>query len=460
MKSVDAGKLPPNDLEAEAATLSVLMLDPGALDDVVDILKPDDMYSNSHRRIFEAILEVRGHGGTPDVVTVATHLKDNGRIGEIGGMEYLAQILNASPAVDVRRYGKIVKDKSKLRKLLALARLAIARVNAEPSVEIITDMARELADLADDREERGAVPILQALKEAVHQIKAAIDGGGISGLKTGVTDLDEMLTGLHDSDLYVFAGRPSMGKSALAFGALRHVCQADPEAGGMGFSLEMPYDQIALRLLCEEANVSVSLARSGKVQSSDWAGLLDAATRLGKLRDQLYLDSRPGVSVAQMRATTRRMQRDLDRAKKRQRFIVVDYIQLAREPRAQSREQEVAEVSRGLKEMAKEFAVPVLALAQLNRKCEERSDKRPMLSDLRDSGSIEQDADAVGFIYRDEVYNRTSADKGVAEIIISKQRNGPTGTVYAQFNGRTTAFHDLDETTRERLMSRHAEAAE
>jgi len=222
----------------------------------------------------------------------------------------------------------------------------------------------------------------------------------------------------------------------------------------------MPYDQIALRLLCEEANVSVSLARSGKVQSSDWAGLLDAATRLGKLRDQLYLDSRPGVSVAQMRATTRRMQRDLDRAKKRLRFIVVDYIQLAREPRAQSREQEVAEVSRGLKEMAKEFAVPVLALAQLNRKCEERSDKRPMLSDLRDSGSIEQDADAVGFIYRDEVYNRTSADKGVAEIIISKQRNGPTGTVYAQFNGRTTAFHDLDETTRERLMSRHAEAAE
>lgn len=459
------GRVPPHDLDTEGAVLSAVMLQPEALDEVLDFLRPDDFYSNAHHRIFEAALELRGRNEPIDVVQIATWLKDHNRIAEIGGMEYLAAILNQAPAIaNVAAYGRKVRNHSRLRKLAQLTMRATARIYAEPDVDIISELARDVSDLADEREDQGAVSILEALKVAFQQVKAAVEAGGISGLTTGVTDLDEILTGLHDSDMYVFAGRPGMGKSALAFGALKHVCATDPTAGGAGFSLEMPYDQIALRLACEEANVPLSLARSGKIASNEWAALLNVATDLARMKEQLYLDSRPGVSIAQIRATVRRLQRKMERSTvlvdgkptpRRLRIVVVDYIQLARAPEAQSREQEVSEVSRGLKEIAKEFQVPVLALAQLNRKCEERSDKRPMLSDLRDSGSIEQDADVVGFIYRDEKYNRTSPDKGIAEIIVAKQRNGPEGTVYAQFNGRTTAFRNLDRDTVAILQQRH-----
>lgn len=444
MSQAGDGHLPPHNLHAERTVLSEAMQTVGVMDDLVGWLRPEDFYSEAHRRIFEAALEVYTRDRSISLATVGVWLKETDRLQQIGGHEYLAEVYHSTAAVvSVLPLAKVVRDHARLRMFTALARGALARCYVDPTPSIIDEVARDCADLADDRTDLAAKPIRDAMKRAIERIRLASESGGVSGLSTGLVDIDRATAGLHDGDLVIVAGRPGMGKSALGFQIFAHV--AEQGHGTLGFSLEMPDDQIAMRLALERARISIEKGRSGRLSPQDWSALTEASIDVAGL--PAFLDDRPALSLAQVRSSARRTQRMLVSKGKKLRLIVVDYLQLARHEAAQSREQEVAEVSRGLKELAKELALPVVALAQLNRKCEERSNKRPMLSDLRDSGSIEQDADVIVFIYRDELYNPRSPDKGIAEIIVSKQRNGPLGAFPVAFNAAFTSFANLDETT-------------
>jgi replicative DNA helicase len=436
-------QLPPHDLKAEMTVLSEVMTRPGTIDDVLGVLRPDDFYSEAHRRIFEACLEVYAEHRHIDMPTVGAWLKSHDRLKQVGGAEYIAQIYHDSVAVTtVVPIARIVRDHSRVRQFMDAARLAVAKCFLEPHPNIIVEFARLCADLADDRIEQAAKPIRDAMHRAAAQMKAAVEHKGISGMSTGLVDLDKMTSGMHDGDLIVVAGRPGMGKSALAFQILAHV--AGTGAGTLGFSMEMPDEQIAMRLACERAHISIEKARGGYInKDSEWSAMIEASIAIAAL--PAFLDDRPALNLAQIRSSARRTQRTLVGQGNKLRLLVVDYLQLARHASAQSREQEVAEISRGLKELAKELSLPIIALAQLNRKCEERSDKRPLLSDLRDSGTIEQDADCIIFIYRDELYRQNSPDRGIAELIVGKQRNGPLGRVPAAFNAEYTSFADLDD---------------
>jgi len=447
------GKTPPHDVKAEMTVLSEVMTRPGVIDDVIGFLRPDDFYLEPHRRIFEASLQVYAEHRHIDMPTVAAWLASHDdRLRQVGGHEYIAQIYGETAAVaTVLPIARIVRDHARVRRFIAAAQLAVAQCYVEPHPNIIVEFARICADLADDRTDQAAKPIADAMKRAIAQLKAAAEQKGISGMSTGLVDLDQMTSGMHDGDLIVVAGRPGMGKSALAFQILAHV--ASQGWGTLGFSMEMPDDQVAMRLACERARISIAKARAGHIaNASEWSAITEASIAVAKL--PAFLDDRPALNLAQIRSSARRTQRTLVAQGKQLRLLVVDYLQLARHAPAQSREQEVAEISRGLKELAKELALPIIALAQLNRKCEERSDKRPLLSDLRDSGTIEQDADCIVFIYRDELYRQNSPDRGIAELLIGKQRNGPLGRVGTHFNAEYTSFSDLDEESKYAWLER------
>jgi replicative DNA helicase len=463
-----AGRVPPHDLDAEAAVLSAVMIDSLSLDKVLEFLKPEHFYSEAHRRIFEACVELKREGRPVDVVQVGTWLKDRERIAQVGGMGYLTEVLNAAPAIaNVAAYGYTIREKARVRQLIAVCQRVAAEgyIDYGEAQSFIDGAEQAVYEIARTPESSSVEHLLAVMKRAFKQIQeAASRGDRITGMATGFTRYDDLTAGLHDGDLTIVAARPGMGKTSFVLNVAVNVAQPrgreltsdpntrweDPGHGVIVFSLEMPREQLANRMICSEARVDVGKVRRGAI-GPDWSKLTRSAAFLGTL--PIWIDDSPALSILELRAKVRRLQAEYDtpgkdgRPGKRIGVVVVDYLQLMKgRENAASREQEISEISRGLKGLAKELKLSVIALSQLNRAVETRSEKskRPQLSDLRESGAIEQDADNICFIYRDDYYNKeASTEPNVAELIIAKQRNGPTGTVKVRFDREYTRFDNL-----------------
>lgn len=443
-------KLPPHSLEAEQALLGGLLLDNTAWDRVADLVGPDDFYRDEHKRIFRHISRLVEQGRPADVVTVHESLEKSGEAEAAGGLAYLAELANQTPsAANVRRYGEIIRERAILRKLIAVA--------DEIAASALSPMGREAKSLLDEAEARifeiaeagarsltGFIPIGQALKFVVDRVQELYDRADpseVTGVPTGYVDLDEKTSGLQPSDLIILAGRPAMGKTTLALNIAEHVAihQRLPVAV---FSMEMPSTQLATRFLASPGRIDMQNLRRGRLSDDDWQRLTAA---MGKLYEApIFIDETPGLNPIDLRARARRLARQCGKLG----LIVIDYLQLMTGTReSDNRATELSEISRSVKSLAKELNVPIIALSQLNRSLEQRPNKRPVMSDLRESGAIEQDADIIMFIYRDEVYNPDTPDKGVAEIIIAKHRNGPTGTIRLSFFGEHTRFESFASAT-------------
>jgi replicative DNA helicase len=464
------GRVPPHDLDAEAAVLSAVMNDKLAFDKVAEFLQPEHFYSEAHRRIFEACIELAQKGTTPDIVSVGSWLRDRDRLAQVGGMAYMTTVLNAAPALaNVVVYGKTIHEKWRIRRLI----LTCQRVTAQgyagygDAQEFIDSAEQGVYDIARTRESSTVHALRDVMRETFKRIESAnARGSRITGIPTGFDRYDRITSGLHDGELTIVAARPGMGKTSLVLNMATNVASAqelvsahdpnerwiEPGQGVVFFSLEMPREQIVHRMLCSEAKVDVSKVRTGMLTKADWEKLTQAAGRLAGLN--LWVDDSPALSLLDLRSKVRRLKAEFDRKdekgemKQRIGLVVVDYLQLMRgRENAASREQEISEISRGLKQLAKELSLPVIALSQLNRAVETRGEKskRPQLSDLRESGAIEQDADNICFIYRDDYYNKETADRAVAELIVAKQRNGPTDTVRVRFDAQYTRFDNLAE---------------
>ncbi|MDP9148469.1 MAG: replicative DNA helicase [Myxococcota bacterium] len=463
------GRVPPHDLDAEAAVLSSVMIDPLALDKVNEFLKAEHFYSEAHRRVFEACVDLSAGGKPVDVVQVATWLRDHERLAQVGGMAYLTEILNAAPAVaNVAAYGKTIHEKWRVRQLVLTCQRLTAQGYAGygDAQQFIDSAEQAVYDIARTRESSSVHKLRDVMHETFQRItKATARGARIIGISTGFDRYDRLTSGLHDGELTIVAARPGMGKTSFVLNVAANVASPqqlesardpnerweEPGYGVVFFSLEMPREQIVNRMLCSEAKVDVSRVRTGMLTPSDWSKLTQAAAHLANLN--IWVDDSAALSILELRSKVRRLQAEFDRvdeatseSKQRIGLVVVDYLQLMRgREGAASREQEISEISRGLKRLAKELNLPVIALSQLNRAVETRGEKskRPQLSDLRESGAIEQDADNICFIYRDDYYNKETADRNVAELIIAKQRNGPTDSVRCRFDAQYTRFDNL-----------------
>jgi len=437
-----AQRLPPQNLEAEVSVLGGVLLDNEALNRVLEVMKEGDFYRESHRKIFSAILDLYEKSEPVDLITLTEALQKREALEAVGGVEYLNSLVNSVPtAANISYYAKIVKEKAILRKLINRSTDIISQVyGVSGDVDDFLDQAeRSIFEISEDRVRPSFYPLKDIIKASFKTIERLYEKRQlITGVPTGFTKLDELTSGLQPSDLIIVAGRPSMGKTALA---LDIAAYAAVEGGipSAIFSLEMAKEQLALRMLCSEAKVDAHRLRGGFLSESDWPKLTRAAGSLSEA--PIFIDDTPGLSALEMRAKSRRM-----KAEHNLGLVVVDYLQLMR-GRADSdnREQEISDISRSLKALAKELNVPVMALSQLNRRVEERGDRRPQLSDLRESGAIEQDADVIIFLYRDEVYNKSedNPNKGKAEIIIGKQRNGPTDKFELTFLDKFTCFENL-----------------
>jgi replicative DNA helicase len=438
-----ARRVPPQNLEAESSVLGGILLDNEAINRVLEILAPEDFYRESHRKIFRAMVELSDRSEPVDLITLSDLLKSRGELELVGGAAYLASLADAVPtAANIAHYARIVREKAILRQLISAAtEIATRGFEEQGDVDQFLDAAEKLIfDISEKKVKSSFVAIGDMIKDSLKTVEKLYERKElVTGVPTGFKDLDKLTAGLQPSDLIIVAGRPSMGKTAFCLNMATYAAFA-----GFGvaiFSLEMAKEQLVLRMLCSEARVDNSKVRAGYLGERDFPKLANAAARLHEA--PIYIDDTPAISVLELRAKARRLVRDRS---KRVGLIVVDYLQLMRGMgQAANREQEISEISRSLKALAKELAVPVVAISQLNRRVEERGDKRPMMADLRESGAIEQDADVIAFIYRDEVYNPKSPDKGVAEVIVAKQRNGPTDTVRLAFLSEFTRFEDLSE---------------
>ncbi len=435
-------RLPPQNLEAERAVLGSIFLDPSVILKVVEILSPDDFYREAHAEIYRAMLALFERHEPIDLVTVHDELLSRGTLEDIGGASYLAELAGLLPtSAHAVYYAEIVREKALLRRLIRTATEIAARAYeaTEPVEDILEAAEKSIFELRAYSEKEGFQSIKDLVKEAIRNLEKLHQRPElITGVPTGFTEFDHLTAGLQPGDLIIVAGRPSMGKTSFA---LNIACYAAAEAGipvGI-FSLEMSRDQLAMRMLCAEARVNLQALRTGRISESEWQRLTFAANKL--TRAPIFVDDTPALSILDLRAKARRLMSEHGLG-----LIIIDYLQLLQSrERRERREQEISEISSSLKAMAKEFNVPVVALSQLNRRVEERPDKRPQLSDLRESGAIEQDADLIVFIYRDEVYNRDTPQKGVAELIIGKQRNGPTGVVKLAFQAPYSSFANLSE---------------
>lgn len=465
------GRVPPHDLDAEAAVLSAILLSGHAFDEVQEFLKTEDFYSEANRRIFEAVLDLQRTSTPVDVVSIASWLRSRERLEQIGGSPYLADLTDATPAVaHVATHARTVQQKARLRRLIATCQKFAAEGYGDCGEvqEFIDQAEQSIFELARTSQKTAVRPLRDALHRAFEILsEAAKRGEAITGMSTGFVELDRRCSGLHPGDLYIVAGRPGMGKTSFVLNMAVNIAQprrvveggTEIEKPGYGvafFSLEMPREQLASRILASEGRVDVSKLRSGQIRGEDWHKLTEAAAMLGRI--PLWLDDTPAISLLDLRAKLRRLQAEISRdsgdAPRAEKLgvVIIDYLQLMSGRRdAGSREQEISEISRGLKQLAKEMGVCVIALSQLNRQVETRTtkDKRPQLSDLRESGAIEQDADAILFIYRDEYYFEDSPDQGIAEIIVAKQRNGPTGKCRTRFESAYTRFDNLAPDTYE-----------
>jgi replicative DNA helicase len=433
-------KLPPQHLEAERSVLGGMLLQNDAIHRVVEFLRPEDFYRESHRQIFQAIIDLYQKNEPADIVTVTNVLKKDGALEDVGGASYLSELVDNVPTTaNIASYGRIIREKAIIRHLINGASDIIAKgYEDHGDVDEYLDSAEKIIfEIAQRRIHQGFSPLKDIVRDSFKAIEQLYEKKElITGVPTGYRDLDRLTCGLQRSDLIVIAGRPSMGKTALALNIVEH---AAVEAGIVSavFSLEMSKEQLVQRMLCSRAEVDASKLRGGFLAESDWPKLTRAAGLLSEA--PIFIDDSPALNVLEIRAKSRRLQREHGLG-----LVVVDYLQLMRGiGRPESREREISEISRSLKALAKELCTPVIALSQLTRGVEARQDKRPQLSDLRESGAIEQDADVIAFIYRDEMYHPDSADAGKAEVIVGKQRNGPTGRVILTFRSHLTRFDDL-----------------
>jgi len=435
-------RLPPQNLEAEESLLSAILVDNSTLLDVIEVLTPEDFYKTAHRKIFAAIAELFTRNEPVDLVTLANMLKEQGKLEEVGGASYLARLVDAVPlAVNAQHYARIVHDKAALRRLIEKAN-DIARRCLEDRglVDEIIDFAETAIFQVSERKHRQSFhPISRIIEKSIDLLEERQGNKAlITGVPTGFSDLDNLTSGLQPSDLIILAARPSMGKTAFALNIARNAAVENGTPVAL-FSLEMSKEQLTERMLCAEADVNSQKLRRGFFSQEDWVRLTDAAGTLSEA--PIFIDDSPNITTTEVRAKARRLKLD-----KGLGLVIIDYLQLMRSPGfAERRDLEISEMSRSLKALAKELNLPVLALSQLNRKLEERGDKRPQLSDLRESGALEQDADVVAFIYRDEVYNKdeNNPNRGTAEILLKKQRNGPTGDIKLKFFDTYTRFADL-----------------
>ncbi|SFM75620.1 replicative DNA helicase [Marinobacter zhejiangensis] len=438
-------KVPPHSLEAEQAVLGGLMLDNRRFDEVSEIISSDDFYRQDHRLIFAAAERLASESEPLDVVTLAEFLDRAGDIEDAGGLSYLAELAEKTPgAANIRAYAEIVRERAVLRKLIEVSGGIVDSAfnpQGRSSDELLDEAERQVFNIAESRNKQGSGPesINPILTKALGRIEELFESdGSITGLTSGFRDLDERTSGMQPADLIIVAGRPSMGKTTFAMNLVENALLKTGEPI-LVFSMEMPSDSIVMRMLSSLGRIDQTKVRSGKLEEDDWPRLTSAVSLL---KDKpLYIDDTAGLSPTEMRSRARRVARENGG---KIGMIMVDYLQLMRVPgNNEGRTAEISEISRSLKGIAKELNCPVVALSQLNRSLEQRPNKRPVNSDLRESGAIEQDADVIMFVYRDEVYNEDTPDKGVAEIIIGKQRNGPIGTIRLAFIGKYTKFEDL-----------------
>lgn len=444
------GLVPPHSIEAEQSTLGALMLDNSKWDDICEIVDAEAFYYYPHRLIFKAMRELAKGEKPMDVVTISELLERDGTLDSIGGLVFLAEIARNTPtATNIVAYADIVRERQLRRQLSSMGRdlSQQALEGNQFSKALIEATERQLFELAEDRKTQSA-GIRSALSSAIDTIDRAFNAkDGITGTPTGYKDLDDLTCGWQNSDLIIIAGRPSMGKTTLGMNLVENALIATAGNTELSdspifvFSLEMSEEQLMLRLMASIGRLDMSQLRSGKLDDGGWDKLTAATNRILEFEDRLFIDDSSGISATSLKSRARRLMRRHGKPA----LILIDYLQLLEEPGCENRNNEISAISRILKATAKDLSCPVIALAQLNRGLENRPNKRPGLADLRDSGAIEQDADVIGFVYRDEVYNPDNPEvKGLAELIIGKQRNGPTGIVHLAFLGASTRFESLE----------------
>ena len=452
MSNEDLRKLPPQSLEAEMSILGGILIDNDAINRALEVIGADDFYRESHRKIFQAMMRLTDQREPCDLITMTAILRKQGELEEVGGAAYLATLVDYVPtAANISYYCKIVKEKAVNRKLISVAtEIATRGYDEQSDVNELLDVAqKQIYEISENKLRPQYVPVQAVVKDTFKILKSLHDRKElITGTPTGYTDLDTMTAGFQPGDLIIIAARPSMGKTTLALNIAQYAsAESKKKIPSAIFSLEMGKEQLVMRFFASIARVDFGKMRTGHFQDSDWPRLTRAA---GVLHDsRIFIDDTPAISVLELRSKARRLKSEHDIG-----LIIVDYLQLMRGSNAESRQQEISEISRSLKALAKELSVPVIALSQLNRELEKRGDKRPMMSDLRESGAIEQDADVIMFVYREAVYcescrkrdgSCTEGHERNAELIIGKQRNGAIGTVKLAFLGEHTRFENLSD---------------
>ncbi len=435
------GNLPPQNLDAEQAVLGTILLQDKSVLKIAELISPEDFYRDAHKTIYRAMLDLFEKREPHDLITVTSLLNDRNKLEEIGGATYLASLTDIIPfSGTLVHHAEIIRKKSVLRQLILTTSEVAARCyDAQDDIDALVDEAEKtIFEIAQSKKKQGFQPMSDIVPRAFDRITKLFDRQEhITGVATGYDELDRMTAGMQPADLIILAGRPSMGKTALVMNMVQHAAIIEKIPVAV-FSLEMSMEQLALRMLCSIGRIDSQRIRTGRLLDKDWPDLTRATGILAEA--PIHIDDTAGIGVLEMRAKARRLKSEHDLG-----MVVVDYLQLMQgRAKTENRTQEISDISRSLKAMAKELDVPVIALSQLNRGLESRTDKRPQLSDLRESGAIEQDADVIGFIYRDEVYNKAedNPNRGLAEIIIGKQRNGPTGTVRLTFLAEFTTFEN------------------
>ncbi len=435
-------KLPPQNLEAEQSVLGGILIENEAINRVMEILDADDFYRDAHRKIFNALINLSERDEPADLITLTNELRKIDQLDSIGGASYLASLIDSVPtAANIEYYAKIVKEKSILRKLIQISTEIVTQSYEDRGdVEVFLDEAeRAIFDISEKRVRPSFFSIRDVVKESFKTIERLFQKKElVTGVPSGFKELDRMTAGFQPSDLIIIAGRPSMGKTAFCLNVAQYAAVENKIPVAV-FSLEMSKEQLVIRMLCSEAQVEGTRLRTGFLNESDWPKLTIAAGNLSEA--PIYIDDSAALSVLELRAKARRLKSERGLG-----MLIIDYLQLMKgRARVESRQQEISEISRSLKALAKELNIPVIAVSQLSRKTEERTGNRPQLSDLRESGAIEQDADLILFIYRDEVYNRgeDNPNRGKAEVIIGKQRNGPIGKIEMAFLDKFTTFKEL-----------------
>lgn len=434
-------KVPPHSIEAERSVIGSMLMDKDAITTASEIITSEDFYQHQYEVLFSAMIEVFNEGKPVDLITLQNKLKEKDLPPELSSLEFIRELITAVPtSANVKYYANIVKEKAVLRRLIKVTEAITNEcyLNKEKLENILQDTEKQIFDIVQNRTSGDFVSIKDIVIRSLESIEAAAKNkGSVTGIATGFYDLDYKMAGLQPSDLILIAARPSMGKTAFVLNIAEYVALKSKVTTAI-FSLEMSKDQLVKRIISMNSKVDSQSIRSGELQDEDWIKIAESARVIGN--SNLIIDDTPGISISELRSKCRKFKLEHNLG-----LIIIDYLQLmSGSNKVESRQQEISEISRSLKALAREISAPVIALSQLSRAVEQRPDKRPMLSDLRESGAIEQDADVVMFIYRDEYYNHDSEEAGVSEIIIGKQRNGPTGTIKLGWQAQYTKFANLD----------------